>query len=71
MMPVRQLMVVLLPAPLGPSRQNSLSFSTVNHEPWEGKKKKRMKKKRDGQMSFGLLGTIDLFHTCMASPSPA
>jgi hypothetical protein len=31
--PVRQLMVVVLPAPLGPSRQNNLSCSMLNQEP--------------------------------------
>lgn len=30
--PVRQLMVVVLPAPLGPSRQNTWSWSMENHE---------------------------------------
>lgn len=33
MMPVRQLIVVVFPAPLGPNKQKSLSFSMLNHEP--------------------------------------
>jgi hypothetical protein len=31
--PVRQLIVVVFPAPLGPRRQNSLSFSMFIHKP--------------------------------------
>jgi hypothetical protein len=37
--PVRQLIVVVLPAPLGPRRQNSWSFSRFTHKPlteWNG-----------------------------------
>jgi hypothetical protein len=33
MVPVRQLIVVVLPAPLGPNKQNSLSFSMLNQDP--------------------------------------
>lgn len=32
-MPVKQLINVVFPAPLGPKRQNSLSFSNFTHKP--------------------------------------
>ena len=33
-MPVKQLIAVVFPAPLGPRRQNSWSFAKFTHKPW-------------------------------------
>ena len=38
--PVKQLIAVVFPAPLGPSRQNNWSFAKFTHKPWRFKENK-------------------------------